>query len=126
MERCINVSDQLPGLPIWKAGPDRACKAYKAYKACYENRRCAARTQLAQEGGVLLAARRQVLLRKLQRLLRAPLAHQLDQALLLQVERQLVLLLQDLRAAPRALPWHESKGVKTFTETLSTRLRPGK
>jgi hypothetical protein len=47
---------------------------------------------------MLLAARRQVLLRKLQSLLRAPLAHQLDQALLLQVERKLVLLLQDLRA----------------------------
>ena len=94
MQRWFNIiTNRIAGLG--KAQPRLLFSREKSH--------CVARTQLAQEGGVLLAARRQVLLRKLQRLLRAALAHQLDQALLLQVERQLVLLLQDLRrAAPKS------------------------
>jgi hypothetical protein len=50
-------------------------------------------TQLLQEGLVLLAMWRQVLLRKGQRLLRLALPYELNQPLLLQVEEQRLLLL---------------------------------
>ena len=45
---------------------------------------------------MLLAQRRQVLLRELQRVVHAALPDELDQPLLLQVERELLLLLQNL------------------------------
>lgn len=55
-------------------------------------------TELSQELGVVLAKGRQVLLREGQRRIRVAAADELDEAQLLQVERQLRPLLQDLRA----------------------------
>eukprot|EP00191_Tetraselmis_sp_GSL018_P016820 CAMPEP_0177588412 /NCGR_PEP_ID=MMETSP0419_2-20121207/6210_1 /TAXON_ID=582737 /ORGANISM="Tetraselmis sp., Strain GSL018" /LENGTH=272 /DNA_ID=CAMNT_0019078605 /DNA_START=1590 /DNA_END=2409 /DNA_ORIENTATION=- len=52
--------------------------------------------ELLQERGVLLAAGREVLLRKLQRVVGPPDPDELDEPLLLQVEEELLLLLQDL------------------------------
>ena len=46
---------------------------------------------------MLLSPGRQVLLRKLERFSQLALAHELDEALLLQVEEQLLPVLQDLR-----------------------------
>lgn len=55
------------------------------------------RTQFGEEGGVLLAQGREDLLRKGERRVGVARAYELDEALLLQVERQLRMLLQDLR-----------------------------
>ena len=57
------------------------------------------RTELLQQGGVLLSKGRKILLRELQGLVHLASPDELDQPLLLEVERQRVLLLQYLRSA---------------------------
>jgi hypothetical protein len=61
----------------------------------------AARTQLLEQALALLGVRRELLVRKRERLLGAAGADELDEPLLLQVEEQGVLLLQDLTAGTR-------------------------
>ena len=84
-------------------------------------------TQLLEEGRVALALRCKVFLSKVQRLLHLALAHQLYQALLLEMEGQLRLQLQDLQACsghwPASFGAKAACAVRKINDTVLPRLR---
>ena len=70
------------------------------------------RTELLQQGGVLLSKGRKILLRELQGLVHLASPDELNEPLLLEVERQCVLLLQYLRAAGASASVDQGLGLR--------------